>query len=183
VVGAYLRTLASRQAAPRDPEKAKGPVVVHSVGILDHAGRPAEVVQESRSFQVEVTYSVEARSPGLDLAAFVQSMRAGVEALNEAWSDTVSDRYSEPGDYVARLEVPPVLNVGDYVIGVWFGTAYETFVLDMAATRVRVEGGSKRSKRIVKLGLSWKVEFLGPTELPETDTTQGGVGVSRSAGP
>jgi hypothetical protein len=73
--------------------------------------------------------------------------------------------------------------VDDYVIGVWFGTAYETFVLNMAATRVRVEGDSKRSKRIVKLGLPWKVEFLGPTQLPETDTTQGEVGVSRWAGP
>jgi ABC-type polysaccharide/polyol phosphate transport system ATPase subunit len=183
VVGAYLRTLASRPEVPRDTERAKGPVVVRSVRILDHTGHPADVVQESRPFLIEVTYSVGAQSPGLDLAAFVQSMRAGVEALNEAWSDTVSDRNCEPGDYVARLEVPPVLNVDDYVIGVWFGTAYETFVLNMAATRVRVEGDSKRSKRIVKLGLPWKVEFLGPTQLPETDTTQGEVGVSRWAGP
>jgi hypothetical protein len=76
-------------------------------------------------------------------------------------------RESQPGEYVASLQVPPMLNVGDYTVGVWFGTAYETILQEMTLHRFRLEGDVKhRPKRIVDLGLPWKIvrvtEHAGP---------------------
>jgi hypothetical protein len=52
--------------------------------------------------------------------------------------------------------IPPVLNVGDYTIGVWIGTTYETIVDESATAGVRLEGSVKeRPYRLVELRIPW----------------------------
>jgi ABC-2 type transport system ATP-binding protein/lipopolysaccharide transport system ATP-binding protein len=54
-----------------------------------------------------------------------------------------------------------VLNVGEYVIGVWFGTDYEAFAEEPMAARLALEGSVKgRPERLVELCLPWSVQSL-----------------------
>jgi ABC-2 type transport system ATP-binding protein/lipopolysaccharide transport system ATP-binding protein len=105
-----------------------------------------------------VRFTIQSEVRGLDLAAYILN-RTGSEVINEAWSDTASDRVSEPGEYLACLEVPPVLNVGTYTVGVWIGAAYETLLHEPAARRFRLQGDVRdRPKRAVVLDLPWSVQ-------------------------
>jgi hypothetical protein len=94
------------------------------------------------------------------VATFVTNLR-GVEVLNEALSDVSSQRPAASGEYVARVSVPPVLAAGEYVIGVWLGTAYEVYVQEMTALRLRLRGAGDKDKRVVALGLPWTLENIG----------------------
>jgi ABC-type polysaccharide/polyol phosphate transport system ATPase subunit len=162
VVEAYLASQAERTSSGRFAEDASGSLVVHSVEVLDADGSPANVLRRDRPLSIEVRFSVRAPIPTLDLAAYVLTIR-GAEVLNEAWSDTTPSRAGEPGEYVARLQIPPLLNVGDYVVGVWFGSSYETLLQEGTAKRFRLEGEAKdRPKRSVVLGLPWDVRRSPP---------------------
>ena len=49
--------------------------------------------------------------------------------------------------------------MGDYTVGVWFGTVYETILHEVTVHRFRLEGAEKgRPKRIMDLGLPWQVD-------------------------
>lgn len=171
VVDAYLGTQVSRDFAS---EQQEGPVILEDVELLDAAGRPIAVSRRERPFTIEMRFTLRTRVRGLDLTAALVNAR-GVEVLNEHWSDTSPDRDSSAGSYVARLEVPPVLNAGDYVVAIWFGTVFETFVWEGAARRFRLEGDVKtRPHRAIALGLPWRVEPVGTSDPEE-------MGSSRSA--
>jgi ABC-type polysaccharide/polyol phosphate transport system ATPase subunit len=155
VVDAYLGAQVARDFAASQAQG--GPVSLEDVTVTDLSGRSLDVFRRDRPFLVELRYTVRTPVPGLDLTAALVNAR-GVEVLNEHWSDTCPERIGHPGRYVARLEVPPVLNAGDYVIAVWFGTAYETFIWETAARRFRLEGDVKtRPHRAIALGLPWQV--------------------------
>jgi ABC-2 type transport system ATP-binding protein/lipopolysaccharide transport system ATP-binding protein len=157
IVEAYLTSESAPVTEDGLMEDYHGNVALQGVRVLDGSGRMVHVLRRDQSITIEVRFSVRRAVPGLDLAAYVLNSR-GVEVLNEAWSDTSDTRESAPGDYVAHLEVPAVLNVGDYVTGVWIGTAYETLVQDTGTRRFRVEGDPKdRLKRSVILDLPWRV--------------------------
>jgi ABC-type polysaccharide/polyol phosphate transport system ATPase subunit len=159
VVDAYLGAQVARDFAASGPQE--GPVSLEDVTVTDLEGRSLDIFRRDRPFVVELRYTIRTPVPGLDLTAALVNAR-GVEVLNEHWSDTCPERIGDPGRYVARLEVPPVLNAGDYVIAVWFGTAYETFIWETAARRFRLEGDVKtRPHRAIALGLPWQV---GPCE-------------------
>jgi ABC-2 type transport system ATP-binding protein/lipopolysaccharide transport system ATP-binding protein len=61
-----------------------------------------------------------------------------------------------PGEYEVNAVIPACLNIGDYVVGVWLGTSYETFLDDPAVATLRLEGStSDRPERLVELPLKW----------------------------
>jgi ABC-type polysaccharide/polyol phosphate transport system ATPase subunit len=158
VLNDYLGALASRTTEAWSTENLKNPVALRAVTILDPLGRPVDVLRRDQPFTVEVRFSVRTSVPGLDLSAPITNMH-GVEILCEGWGDTVAVRPGDPGTYVARLEVPPVLNVGEYVVGVWIGTRYDTFLEEATAARIRLEGDVKgRPRRLVDLQLPWDVQ-------------------------
>jgi ABC-2 type transport system ATP-binding protein/lipopolysaccharide transport system ATP-binding protein len=157
MIDAYLGAQVERSADERSTDHPNAPVVLRSVQVTDAHRRIMPVLRRDQPFVIEVYFEVRAAVPSLDLAAYMLNMR-GVEVLNEAWSDTSPRRMVEPGEYVARLQVPAVLNVGEYLVGVWFGTAYETVLQEMTAHRIRLEGDvMDRPKRIVALGLPWNI--------------------------
>jgi ABC-2 type transport system ATP-binding protein/lipopolysaccharide transport system ATP-binding protein len=155
VIDAYLASQVTRGFAVT---RHGGPVVLEDVSVIDSEGRALDVMRRDRPFAVEMRYRITTPVPGLDLTATIVNAR-GVEVLNEHWSDTSLQRASDPGRYIARLEVPAVLNAGEYVVGVWFGTPYETFIWEPATRRFRLEGGVEtRALRAVALGLPWHVK-------------------------
>jgi ABC-2 type transport system ATP-binding protein/lipopolysaccharide transport system ATP-binding protein len=158
VVDTYLGSLVGRRTEAWFAEDPGNPVALQAVTVLDALGRPAEVLRRDQPFTIEVRFSVRDPVPGLDVSLPIINMR-GVEVLCEAWGDTAPVRPSGPGSYVARLEVPPVFNVGEYVVGVWIGTRYDTFVEEATAARIRLEGDVKgRPNRLVDLRLPWDVQ-------------------------
>jgi ABC-type polysaccharide/polyol phosphate transport system ATPase subunit len=173
VVDTYLGALG--QEAEHSFEDRAGPVALRSVRVVDAAGRPVEVMRRDQPFTVEVRLLVRTTVPGLDVAVHLYNVH-GVEVLSEAWGDTAPNRPNDPGEYVARLQVPPLLNVGDYTVGVWIGTRYDTFVQETALRRFRLEGDVRgRPRRIVSLELPWDVRRVtqgeqSPTAIHESPT-------------
>lgn len=159
VIEAYIRAQRHGEGTGDSALRA-GPVTVHAIRVTDRAGRPTETVQRDEPVIIEVRYELTAAIPGFDLAAFVQSAR-GPQILCESWADTEANRPGDPGTYLARLEVPPVLNVGEYLVGLWMGDPYETFVHEMGVERFHVAGDDgNRPDRCVALALPWHVRRL-----------------------
>lgn len=164
VVNRYLVAQAERAAEGVVLEHGDGPAGLQGVAVLDGTGRPVHVLRRDQPFTIEVRFRVATVVPGLDLSVQLLDSR-GVEVLNEAWSDQDPERPSGPGEYLARLEIPPLLNVGDYAVGVWIGSRYDTLLHEAAARRVRLEGDVKgRPQRSVVVGVPWQVSRIGPAD-------------------
>lgn len=157
VIDAYLASGLRRHAVSSYSAPA-APVALRRVTLLDSAGRPSSLLRRDEPFTVEVTFEVGRAVPGLDLSLVVSSVR-GLRTLDEAWSDGAPADRGAPGRYRARLAVPPVLAVGDYSVGVWMGSAYDSLLWQDDALTFRLEGSSRgRPNRVVHLGLTWEVE-------------------------
>jgi hypothetical protein len=86
-----------------------------------------------------------------------------VRVLEEAWSETAPDEArGAVGEYVARIEIPPVLAVGEYIAGLWLGSQYEQLFYEDDVVRFRLDGRDHgRPNRVVALGLAWDVRPAG----------------------
>ena len=128
-----------------------------SVGLLNPAGASTSVLRRDEPITIEVAFRVTSRVPDLNLAVSLQTLR-GVQVLDEALADHAREAVDEPGDYVARLTIPPLLNSGDYSVGVWLGTDLEVFAWVEQAVAIHLEGAtSGRAERVVQLDLPWEV--------------------------
>jgi len=156
VIDAYVRaaTSAERDASPL---QQTGDVTLHRVRVLDAAGDPVDSLRRDRPFRIEVRFTVNQRVPGLDMSALLFTA-SGMRLVDEAWSDTEGSRPDRPGTYTVRISVPPVLNIGEYRVGFWAGTAYETLLWEPGAASFRLEGSDRgRPERAVALFLPWQV--------------------------
>jgi ABC-type polysaccharide/polyol phosphate transport system ATPase subunit len=156
VVDAYVAAATSEDRGGA-PLVHGGDFTLHGVRLLDDGGQPTRSLRRDRSFRIEVRFTLHQKVPGLDMSVLVFNS-SGVRVLDEAWSDTEGSRPDRPGTYTVRVSVPPVLNVGDYRVGVWAGEAYEMLLFEPAAASFRLEGSTKdRPERAVALFLPWEV--------------------------
>lgn len=161
VIDAYLASGVRRHETSAYDGPAN-PIALRQVTLLDASGRPSSLLRRDEPFTVEVAFEVGRRLPGLDLSVVVSSVR-GLRTLDEAWSDAAPTDRGEPGIYRARLTVPPVLTPGDYSVGVWLGSAYESLLWEDDTLTFRLEGSTHgRPDRVVDLGLTWEVDRLDP---------------------
>ena len=134
---------------------------VGAVGVVDDAGTARAVITTHEQAWVEVNIVVREAVPSLDVGVLISTPH-GSNLLDEAHSDATTAPIDKPGRYRLRCPLPPVLAPGEYVIGVWLGTAYETLEMHEAAARVSIEGDeSGRPKRLFKLGMPWEVSAVG----------------------
>jgi ABC-type polysaccharide/polyol phosphate transport system ATPase subunit len=160
VVAAYLSTTVQHMGAREFAADPTAAAAITGVQALDAVGRPAVLLQRDEPVTLEVRFSVRMPLPTLNVAVSVENLR-GVKVLDEAWFDSAPEDRGEPGEYVARVEVPPVLPAGEYSVSAWVGTAYETIAWEADALGLRLEGGSSRSDRLLELGLPWDVQRIG----------------------
>jgi ABC-type polysaccharide/polyol phosphate transport system ATPase subunit len=166
VVSAYLAAGTTPTARRVYPPRPDQPVELREVRLLDAAGQEASLLPRGEPFTVEIRFSVAERVPALDMTVFVQNLR-GTRVLDEAWSDACPERSGEPGTYVARVSVPPLLAAGDYLVGLWAGSAYETVLYDEEVLHFSLEGSNDgRAERILKLGLPWTVQRTDVAAVP-----------------
>jgi ABC-type polysaccharide/polyol phosphate transport system ATPase subunit len=138
------------------------PVTVHAIRVLPDVVQGSDALLRGDRLRIEVDFDVTEQTPGLDLA-LVLTTSAGVRVLDELLSDTAAMRLPV-GRYRAELVVPPLLNVGDYTVGVWFGTQHEEFINEPVVTPFTVQGSDQqRSERIVILSVPIVVH---PLEAP-----------------
>jgi ABC-2 type transport system ATP-binding protein/lipopolysaccharide transport system ATP-binding protein len=134
-------------------------VTVHAMRVLPEGEHGSEALLRGDRLRIEVDFEVTEETPGLDLAV-VLTTAAGVRVFDELLSDTTMMRLPV-GRYRAKLVVPPVLNVGDYTVGVWFGTQHENFIDQPVVAPFTVQGSDTyRSERILILGLPLVVQPL-----------------------
>jgi ABC-2 type transport system ATP-binding protein/lipopolysaccharide transport system ATP-binding protein len=156
VVDAYVAA-ATSQDKGASPLIHAGDVTLDEVRLLDDSGHSTRSLRRDRAFAIEVTYTVNERVPALDMSVLIFNA-SGMRVLDEAWSDTEGSRPDRPGTYTVRISVPPVLNVGEYRIGIWVGTRYDTLLFEPAAATLRLEGSTKgRPERAVELYLPWQL--------------------------
>ena len=157
VMRAYLTSGAARSHERAFAGEAGLPASLELVRILDASGAPATVLPRDEPFVIEVQFVLHEPVPTLDFAVFLNDMR-GLRVLEEAWSETAPIERGAPGRYVARIEIPALLAVGEYVTGVWLGSVYQTLAFETDILRFRLQGDSHgRNDRIVQLGLPWDV--------------------------
>jgi ABC-type polysaccharide/polyol phosphate transport system ATPase subunit len=156
VVDAYVAAAASPDHGG-SPLIHSGDVTLQGVRLVDESGHPAKSLRRDRSFSIEVRFALKQKVQGLDMSVLVFNA-AGLRVVDEAWSDTEGSRPELPGTYTVRISMPPVLNVGEYRVGVWAGTAYEHLLFQPAAATFHLEGSTKgRPERAVALFLPWQV--------------------------
>ena len=142
---------------------------LRSARITGPSGTSAGRLKRDDPITVELRFVLLETIPTIDVAVVVSSVR-GARILDELWSESAPESRGQPGEYLARIVIPPILNVGEYEATFWLGSAYETFVVHDRALRFRLEGGTKeRPERLVQLELKWDVrrgDDSGPDEAP-----------------
>ena len=90
----------------------------------------------------------------------VSSTAAAIDFYTRAFGAREVMRF-EAGGYRAELCVPALLNSGNYLVGVWFGTQHEDFLYEPAAVPFTVHGSDpNRAERLVVLNLPLVVRRL-----------------------
>jgi ABC-type polysaccharide/polyol phosphate transport system ATPase subunit len=136
-----------------------GPVTVQAVRVSRNGPDAGRLLLRGDHLRIEVDFDVTEDTAGLDLAILVHTL-GGTRVFDEVLSDATAMRFSV-GRYRAELAVPPILNVGEYTVGLWFGTQHEEFLDDMAAARFTVHGSDAgRSQRLLVLDLPFVVTRL-----------------------
>ncbi|MGY1735362.1 ABC transporter ATP-binding protein [Geodermatophilus sp. SYSU D00684] len=138
-----------------------GPVTVHGMRVAPK-GRPVEsALLRDDTVTVEVDFDLAEHVPDLDIALFLTNNR-GVRVLDETLRDSGGPRFT-PGRYRATMEIPPILNVGDYSVGLWCGAASggRRFVHEPAVVSFTLNGSDRnRPARAVVLDLPISVTAL-----------------------
>jgi ABC-2 type transport system ATP-binding protein/lipopolysaccharide transport system ATP-binding protein len=158
VVDRYLTAGVERIDRVTFPDTPELPANVAWVSVLNAGGEATSVLRRDEPFVVEVGVRSRAPIEGLNLAVSVRSRR-GVLLLDESTTDDPSVRLAkDAGLDVARVTIPPVLNSGDYVVGVWLGTDFEEMSWIEEALLVHLEGvPGGRPDRALQLRLPWDV--------------------------
>jgi ABC-2 type transport system ATP-binding protein/lipopolysaccharide transport system ATP-binding protein len=138
-----------------------GVVTVHSLRVLPADEHGGSLLMRGDQIRLELEFDVTEDLPGLDLALIVTT-RTGVRVLDEMLSDRLAGPLSR-GRYRVSLSVPALLNVGDYVAGLWFGTPHEDLLDLPLATPFTVHGTDlDRPQRILILASAFVVDRLDP---------------------
>jgi ABC-2 type transport system ATP-binding protein/lipopolysaccharide transport system ATP-binding protein len=163
VVRRYLEsgwTAEASTATPGGPRMRSEQVTVDSVRVLAPGNPGSTVLMRGDPLRIEVDFHVSEDVPGFDFSILVTT-RAGVRVLDELLSDSSSERLSI-GSYRAELAIPPLLNLGDYTVGLWFGTQHEDFLAQPVALPFTLHGNDPyRSERLLVTKLPFTVTRLG----------------------
>jgi ABC-2 type transport system ATP-binding protein/lipopolysaccharide transport system ATP-binding protein len=148
-----------------------GPVTVRDVRVESADGPPGMALMRGDELRIQVDFDLAEDVPGLDIALAVTTGN-GIKVFDEALSDHGLERLP-PGSYCAELAVPSVLNVGDFTVGLWFGTMQEDIIYEPVAVSFTLGGsGNDRPDRLLSLGLPFVVRPAAPMA-GQSDTGRG----------
>ncbi len=138
-----------------------GPVIVRDVRVLPADGSSGSALFREDPFVIRVEFDLAEEVPGLDLTLFVTTP-SGVRVFDEALSDHGTVQLAA-GSHCAQLTVPPVLNFGDFTVGLWMGTMQRDFVHEPALTTFTLVGtGHDRLERALVLNAPFEIRPASP---------------------
>jgi ABC-type polysaccharide/polyol phosphate transport system ATPase subunit len=166
VVDAYLQDATPDRGGRVFSDDPGAPLALTSLRLRGSAADAVGRIRRDDPVVVDLDLVVREQLPGLDLAITVDTL-AGTRLLDEGLSDTSGNGstslLSTPGRYAVSLTLPPLLMPGEYLVNVWIGTPYETFVWEHAAARLRLEGGHQaRPDRLIHTQGTWAVTAMEP---------------------
>ncbi|WP_222262127.1 ABC transporter ATP-binding protein [Modestobacter marinus] len=136
-----------------------GALTVSSVRVQAPNDPQVTALLREDGVRVEVDFELAEKIPGLDLALYVTT-QGGIRVVDEVLSDR-GPRPLSAGRHRAALTIPPVLNVGDFTVGIWFGTAHEELIHEPAAASFVLHGSDQdRPERLLVLDLPLDVRDL-----------------------
>jgi ABC-type polysaccharide/polyol phosphate transport system ATPase subunit len=136
-----------------------GPITVRGVRVRPAKENTGTALMRGDALLIQVDFDVAEETPGLDVSILVTAI-SGARVFDESLSDNTVMRF-EAGRYRAQLCVPPLLNSGNYLVGLWFGTQHEDFLYEPAASPFTVHGSdTNRTERLVVLDLPFVVRRL-----------------------
>jgi ABC-2 type transport system ATP-binding protein/lipopolysaccharide transport system ATP-binding protein len=158
IVRRYLASgLAS--AAGGEALVQSGGLTLTSVHVRSQNNPAGGPLMRTDPLDVTVDFELTEEIPGLDLAIYVTT-RGGIRVLDEVLSDNGEQRF-QTGRYRAHMVVPPVLNLGDFAVGIWFGTPHTELIDEPAAATFELHGGDRRrSERVTVLDLPITVRHV-----------------------
>jgi ABC-type polysaccharide/polyol phosphate transport system ATPase subunit len=107
--------------------------------VADEQGRALDHPERGQPLTLRVRFAAREALPVVSVGLSVQDQR-GIRVLDEVWGEHGSDvlAIDEPPQEVdVGLTVPPILPAGDYVLGIWIGSSYDSF-LEQEVLRFRV---------------------------------------------
>jgi len=151
----YLTAGYTAEAAAAQREPTTGPVRLVDVRVSSPATSEGEALMRDDPLQLVVDLDVTDDLMGLDLALYVTNQR-GVRVLDELLSDSLTERFL-PGRHQFTVDLPPVLNVGRHMVGIWIGTATTNLVDDPSVASFELFGDARgRPDRAVVLDLPFR---------------------------
>jgi ABC-2 type transport system ATP-binding protein/lipopolysaccharide transport system ATP-binding protein len=139
-----------------------GPLTVRDVRVMSADGATGAAFMRDEPLRIQVEFELTEHVPALDVSFYITTY-TGIRIFDESLSDEGPTRL-EPGLLCVELSVPPVLNVGEYSLGVWIGTLTEDFVHEPAALTFTLSGNSEdRPDRLLALRLPFAVHRLSVT--------------------
>lgn len=140
-----------------------GDAGVRRAALVGSDGAPAGRPQRGDPLTVELQIELRRAIPGLDLSIWVTSS-SGIRVVDESWSDQADLPLlaERAGRHTVRLELPPLLPAGDYVIGVWLGSELHTYVFEDLLTATLAPRPDDRGEwasrdRVVQPDVRWSV--------------------------
>jgi ABC-type polysaccharide/polyol phosphate transport system ATPase subunit len=179
VVNEYLRSVPVRRHRANFTVDPGNPVQPLSLAAADESGTELDHVVRGEPLFVRLRFIARRRVAGFDIALSLANAH-GTRVLHEVWSDTrggvgVS---IEPGEYDVLVAIPPILRPGDYVVGLWIGTHYETFIEDdVMSVRVAPRPDDREEwterARVVQPPVRWTIrgdrpDVVTPSSVGET---------------
>jgi ABC-type polysaccharide/polyol phosphate transport system ATPase subunit len=144
-------------------------VQVLAAEIADEGGRPLDHPERGQALSLRVRFVVREPLPVVSVALSVQDQR-GIRVLDEVWGEHGADVLTiedVPHEVEVALTVPPIFPAGDYLLGVWVGSSYDSF-LEQEVLRFRVwpraedPADDLDRDRVVQPPVHWQVRRSDP---------------------
>jgi len=156
VVRSYLSSAAGSPGAPA-ASITRGPVRLNAVRVTHKNPGANNTLLRDEPLRIDVSFELADPVNGFDIAVYVTTA-SGVRVFDEAASDQATLQLPA-GRHVATLRLPVVLNVGDYTVGVWFGTQNTELLEQPVAAAFTLHGSDLgRPARVVVLNLPISVQ-------------------------
>ncbi|MGI8886658.1 MAG: ABC transporter ATP-binding protein [Gaiellaceae bacterium] len=168
VLDQYLSSVAGHASHQPAPVASGGPIRDVSVAVLDGSGDPVQTARRDETLVLRLHLTTEERVHGLDAAFYVLD-RNGARLVYEHVSDGsfAGALAGPPARHDVYLTVPPILDAGRYVVGVWIGTLHQNFVraevLEFTLLPLPLDQ-SEAHHGLVRPDVSWGVQTHAPAD-------------------
>ena len=144
-------------------------VQVLAAEVADESGRPLDHPERGQPLTLRVRFVAREPLPVVSVALSLQDQR-GIRVLDEVWGEHGGDVLAiehAPQEVDVALVVPPILPAGDYLLGVWIGSSYDSF-LEQEVLRFRVwpkaedPADALDRDRVVQPPVRWEVRQADP---------------------